>query len=99
MTRASLGSARNSPSRWSRGVDGCVMTSEREAALVRAAAPNTPTAAVPNGVDVDYFEPRDDPVEPRTIVFNGTLDYRPNLDGAAFLVRQVLPRLRERYPD
>jgi glycosyltransferase involved in cell wall biosynthesis len=27
------------------------------------------------------------------------LDYRPNLDGAAFLVKQVLPRLRERRPD
>jgi polysaccharide biosynthesis protein PslH len=82
-----------------RDVDGCVMTSEREAEIVRAVAPDTPAIGVPNGVDVDYFRPTDDTVEPRTIVFNGTLDYRPNLDGAEFLVRQVLPRLRERYPD
>jgi sugar transferase (PEP-CTERM/EpsH1 system associated) len=82
-----------------RDVDGCVMTSDREAEEVRAVAPGTPTAGVPNGVDVEYFRPTDEPVEPRTIVFNGTLDYRPNLDGASFLVRQVLPRVRDRYPD
>ena len=82
-----------------RAVDGCVTTSEREAEIVRAVAPATPTASVPNGVDVDYFHPTDEPVDPGTIVFNGTLDYRPNLDGAAFLVKQVLPRLRERRPD
>jgi sugar transferase (PEP-CTERM/EpsH1 system associated) len=82
-----------------RDVDGCVMTSEREAEIVRAVASDTPTIGVPNGVDVDYFRPSAEPVEPRTIVFNGTLDYRPNLDGAEFLVEQVLPGLRERYPD
>jgi glycosyltransferase involved in cell wall biosynthesis len=82
-----------------RDVDGCVMTSDREAEIVRAAAPCTPAIGVPNGVDVDYFRPSAEPVEPRTIVFNGTLDYRPNLDGAEFLVGQVLPRLRETYPD
>ncbi len=82
-----------------REVDGCVMTSEREAAEVRQVAPETPAIGVPNGVDVDYFHPSEEPVEPRTIVFNGTLDYRPNLDGAAFLVEQILPRLRERHPD
>lgn len=82
-----------------REVDGCVMTSEREAEIVRAVAPGTPTIGVPNGVDVDYFSPSADQVEPRTIVFNGTLDYRPNLDGAEFLVKQILPRLRERFPE
>jgi sugar transferase (PEP-CTERM/EpsH1 system associated) len=82
-----------------RDVDGCVMTSDREAEEVRRVAPATPVAGVPNGVDVEYFRPTDEPVEPKTIVFNGTLDYRPNLDGAAFLLEQVLPRLRERHPD
>ncbi len=40
-----------------REVDGCVMTSEREAEIVRAVAPGTPTIRVPNGVDVAYFSP------------------------------------------
>ena len=38
-------------------------------------------------------------VQPRTIVFNGVLDYRPNLDAALFLVDEVLPIVRESHPE
>jgi sugar transferase (PEP-CTERM/EpsH1 system associated) len=81
------------------GVAACVATSEREAEIMRRHAPDTFVAAVPNGVDVDYFQPDDTPVEPRTLVFNGVLDYRPNIDGVNFLVDEVLPLVRERFPD
>src|SRR4051794_12765817 len=84
--------------RW-QDVAACVMTSEREAEIVRGLAPNTLVAAVPNGVDVDYFRPSPEAVEPRTLVFNGVLDYRPNIDGVNFLVDEVLPLVRERWPD
>jgi glycosyltransferase involved in cell wall biosynthesis len=85
--------------RWWREVAACVATSEREAEIMRRHAPETLVAAVPNGVDVDYFRPDPSPVEPRTLVFNGVLDYRPNIDGVTFLVDEVLPLLRERFPD
>jgi polysaccharide biosynthesis protein PslH len=80
-------------------VAACVMTSEREAEIVRRHAPDTLVAAVPNGVDVDYFQPAGEPVEPRSLVFNGVLDYRPNIDAVNFLVDEVLPLLRKRWPD
>jgi sugar transferase (PEP-CTERM/EpsH1 system associated) len=80
-------------------VSACVMTSDREAEIVRRYAPDTLVATVPNGVDVDYFRPADEPVEPHSLVFNGVLDYRPNSDGVQFLVDEVLPLLRERWPD
>lgn len=82
-----------------RRIDGCVVTSEREAPVVGAHAPGTPTAVVPNGVDVDSFVPSCDPVEPRTVVFNGTLDYRPNLDAVQYLLDQVWPLVLNRCPD
>jgi glycosyltransferase involved in cell wall biosynthesis len=81
-----------------RRIDGCVVTSEREAPVVRAHAPGTPTVVVPNGVDIDMFAPGDEPVEPQTVVFNGTLDYRPNLDAVAYLVDEVWPLVVERCP-
>jgi polysaccharide biosynthesis protein PslH len=84
--------------RWQE-VAACVATSEREAEIMRRHAPDTLVAAVPNAVDVDYFRPDESPAEPRTLVFNGVLDYRPNIDGVNFLVDEVLPRLRERWPD
>ena len=82
---------------WTR-VDGCFVTSEREEPIVRAFAPSTPTAVVPNGVDLDYFAPGCR-VEPRTVVFNGTLGYRPNFDAALHLVDRIWPRVLEGVPD
>lgn len=82
-----------------RRVDACLVTSGREQAIVRSAAPDTDIAVVPNGVDVDYFQPSADRPRPRTAVFNGVLDYRPNFDAACYLVDDLWPRIREREPD
>jgi len=83
---------------WARA-DACVVTSEREAPVVRAHAPNTPVAVVPNGVDLEAFRPGIAPPAPRTVVFNGTLDYRPNLDAAHHLVDEIWPLVTRRCPD
>ncbi len=81
-----------------RRVDGCVVTSSREEPIVRGAAPGTPTAVVPNGVDIDHFTPSGSAVAPNSLVFNGILDYRPNLDAAHFLVDDIWPRVMARCP-
>ena len=82
-----------------REAHACVLTSSRDEAVVRAHAPQTATAVVANGVDTDYFRPLRRELERRTLVFNGTLDYRPNVDAAVFLVEEILPRLRRSYPE
>jgi glycosyltransferase involved in cell wall biosynthesis len=79
-------------------VDGVLVCSEREVALVREQAPGTPVAVVPNGVDLDYFSPAQIEPEPFTAVFNGVLDYRPNLDAALHLVQDVWPLVLARCP-
>lgn len=84
--------------RWWSRVDGCVVTSERELPVVRARAPDTPVAVVPNAVDVHYFRPAPDETEPFTLVFNGILTYRPNLDAALWLVDEVWPHVLRRCP-
>jgi glycosyltransferase involved in cell wall biosynthesis len=80
-------------------VAAVVATSEREAEIMRRHAPDTRVTAVPNGVDVEYFRLDSTPVEPGTLVFNGVLDYRPNIDGVNFLVDEVLPLVRKHRPD
>jgi polysaccharide biosynthesis protein PslH len=83
-----------------RRVAGCAVTSEREVPIVRAAAPANTTAVVPNGVDLEYFTAADEhDALPCSLVFNGTLDYRPNVDAAQHLVNDVWPLIRERCPD
>jgi polysaccharide biosynthesis protein PslH len=79
-------------------VQGCVVTSAREEPIVRASAPSTPTAVVANGVDLEYFAPWSGDTEPHSVVFNGILDYRPNLDAATHLVEDIWPLVLDRYP-
>jgi sugar transferase (PEP-CTERM/EpsH1 system associated) len=89
---------RQEVSAWRRA-DGCVVTSEREAAIVRPQAPDTPTAVVGNGVDLEYFQPASGAPDPTSIVFTGRLDYRPNTDAVAHFARVILPNVLRRRPD
>jgi glycosyltransferase involved in cell wall biosynthesis len=83
---------------WWRRASGCAVTSDREKASVTRFAPSTPTEVVPNGVDLQYFSPTGAAAEPETVVFNGTLAYRPNLDAAYHLVEDIWPRVLESRP-
>jgi len=82
-----------------RRFDGCTLTSERDAEIVRREVPSLPTSVIPNGVDVDLFRPgAPGDADPMTLLFFGAINYYPNTDGATFFVKQVFPLLRARYP-
>ncbi len=55
---------------------------------------------VPNGVDFDYFDPRNVslPDTQYSIVFTGNMSYAPNVDAACFLVKEVMPLVWEYCP-
>ena len=81
-------------------VDRVVLATGAEARLLQANAPGARVSAVPNGVDLDYFQPLDLPKAPRpTLVFTGQMDYFANVDGIVHFARRVFPRLRERFRD
>ena len=76
-----------------RHCDGAVFTSEADLDVMRAPFPEKPACVVPNGVDAEYFSPSDDEPEPSTIVFTGSINYRPNTDAVAYFIKEVMPRL------
>jgi glycosyltransferase involved in cell wall biosynthesis len=49
---------------------------------------------VENGVDVGYFKPSPIPRDPCRLLFLGSLDWRPNLDGIRAFLEQVYPSIR-----
>ncbi|MBI4169895.1 MAG: glycosyltransferase [Acidobacteria bacterium] len=57
-------------------------------------------SVIPTGVDLDYFS-RPAAEEPRVadLVFVGSMDWLPNVDGVTWFVRETLPRIRARRPD
>ncbi len=54
-----------------------------------------------NGVDLEYFKPtdRDETETNRELVFTGVMDYFPNVQGVTFFCDDVLPLVRQTYPD
>lgn len=77
-----------------------VLATGNEARLLKELAPGARAATVPNGVDLDFFRPLDLPRTPHpTLVFTGQMDYFANVDGMVHFARNVMPRLRERFPE
>jgi sugar transferase (PEP-CTERM/EpsH1 system associated) len=75
--------------------DAVLLVSDAEVAALTGATDTV--MAVGNGVDLDRFTPFP-PAEAPSIVFTGTMDYRPNVEGVCWFVREVWPRLRAAVP-
>ena len=78
---------------------------ENELALFRRLSPalEASVEALCNGVDADFFAPdpaRVSPFAPGQIplVFTGAMDYWPNVDAVTWFAAEVLPRLRDEFP-
>lgn len=79
--------------------DLCVMTSEPDAAALRAIAPGARTVVVPNGVDAEWWGAEGaEGEEDDLVVFTGSMNHPPNRRAAELLAREILPALRERRP-
>ena len=77
--------------------DAVLLVSEAEKQALGAARDNV--LAVGNGVDTDYFSPAAaDARRPPALVFTGTMDYRPNIEGVCWFVQEVWPALRKQAP-
>lgn len=83
-----------------RAADAAFAISPTERVLLAALAPECADRlrVLPNGVDTDHLAPAGPPQADGPIVFCGRMDYRPNIDGAAWFAREILPRIRARRP-
>ena len=54
---------------------------------------------VPNGVDTAAFAPQAEADGPPSVLFTGTMNYRPNGEGGVWLARDVWPLVRAARPD
>lgn len=81
------------------------LVTPNETALFQRLAPQAAhtVAALSNGVDADFFVPNPalpNPYQPgeQAVVFTGAMDYWPNVDGVQWFVQDMLPALRQRWP-
>jgi sugar transferase (PEP-CTERM/EpsH1 system associated) len=77
--------------------DAVFLVSQAEADQLPLSGDNV--QPVGNGVDLDYFAPPKEPASSSGLVFTGTMDYAPNVDGVCWFAEHVWPAVRLRWPD
>ncbi len=79
------------------------LVSPEEVAVFAEHSDASKVFSLANGVDLEYFNPRlVDPnlysAAPCKLVFSGAMDYWPNIEGAQWFCANVLPLVREAFP-
>lgn len=86
--------------RWAySAASAAIAVSSEDATLMRDRFDTPGAAVVENGVDTAYFRPqRDVDRDPTRLLFLGSLDWRPNLDGVRLLLDDIFPKVRQQVP-
>jgi len=82
-----------------RRADGCLLTSAREHTEVKRLLPDKPAMVIPNGVDIEFYQPTPTPPQPDSLVFTGLMTYRPNIDGVVYFIEEILPLIHKVRPN
>jgi glycosyltransferase involved in cell wall biosynthesis len=86
--------------RVSRAAGHIVAVSATDAAQMRDLFGVTRVSEIPTGVNLEYFQPPPQrPPAGADLVFIGSMDWLPNVDGILYFVREILPLIRRRRPD
>jgi glycosyltransferase involved in cell wall biosynthesis len=80
------------------GADCTVAVSDLDADRFRRDFGVSRVEVVENGVDTSLFQPGEGWRDPGRILFLGSLDWRPNLDGVELLLERVFPAVRAAEP-
>ena len=83
-----------------RHVDAVVAVSETDARALRQIAPGARVSVVPNGLDVQSYADfaSAEALPPQSLIFTGTMDYRPNVDAVLWFAQHVYPLVQRRVP-
>jgi len=86
--------------RVSREAGHIVAVSKSDADQMRSLFDVTRVTEIPTGVNLEYFQPpAQRPPHRADLVFVGSMDWLPNVDGVTWFVREVLPLIRKRRPE
>lgn len=55
-------------------------------------------AIIPNGIDTHFFSPDSKIKKKYTLLFNGNMQYQPNVKSAIYIVTYILPLVKEKIP-
>jgi glycosyltransferase involved in cell wall biosynthesis len=81
-----------------RAVRHIIAVSEEDAQAFRRDYGCQRVSVTPTGVDIEAFTPQPSSAPPLDLVFVGSMDWLPNIDGIDWFLEQILPRIRRERP-
>jgi sugar transferase (PEP-CTERM/EpsH1 system associated) len=76
----------------------CVTLSDEDREEYLRISPDADVITVPNGADIEFWNPSPDEVEPDSIIYFGNLSWYPQADAAIHFHDDILPRVRAEIP-
>ena len=75
-----------------------IAVSEEDAVRMRSRFGISRVSAVPTGVDIDYFNPPAEAPSVADLVFSGSMNWAPNIDGVEYFCEEILPAILTQSP-
>ena len=85
-----------------RRADRVVCVSEADALALQQIDLSLQPQVIPNGVDTEFYRREvitPLALPPHSLVFTGTMDFRPNVDAMMWFAQEVLPEVKRAVPD
>ena len=79
--------------------DAVLYVSHVDAETAGVRHPRARIEVLQNGVDTDKFAPAVTPATGPILVFEGTMDFPPNVEAALHFGRNIFPRIKQRMPE
>jgi sugar transferase (PEP-CTERM/EpsH1 system associated) len=85
--------------RYLKHVNVCTVVSEVDKQTLQRNCPGLDVRVIPNGVDADVYQPQGSEPDHPSLVFEGSMDFRPNIEGIVAFCKDTLPLIRRQCPD
>jgi len=79
--------------------DGIIVVSDLEKEYVLSFCRQNNVQVIENGVDLQYFSPSADQPVANSLVFVGSMNWRPNQDAVNYFVSEIFPIIKKKIPD
>lgn len=79
--------------------DAIMAISETDKAMLAGMSPDSEIHVVPIGVDSQFYCPTDTAVRENSLLFTGSLHWKPNEDGLLYFAKHVLGKIKESIAD
>lgn len=79
--------------------DMCFMLTENDSEIIKKMNPRVKNVTIPAGVDVEKYAPKQIEEEKNSILFLGTLNWLPNVDGIKWFIDNIIDKVKAEMPD